>query len=142
MSNGEQQSGKAPAVITVGPLTNINISALPEAEQAELMRQYAQGSLDVAKKAQELHVEVGVLKSTLDNLAHTTKEVSDSGNAVTITHSQTSKIGRTEIKMGNTEEAKSGKLSSTQSGQKDYTPIYIIAAIAAVVVIAFMYARH
>jgi hypothetical protein len=145
MSNDEQQrsqGGNTPAVLKVGPLTNIDISQLPADVQAELVTQYARGSLDIAKKAQELHVNVGVLKETLDNLARTTKDVSDGGNAVTITHSQTTPIGRTEIKMGNTEEAKSGKLSSSQSGQKDLTPIYIVAAIAAIVVIAFMFLRH
>jgi hypothetical protein len=137
------QGGKPPSVVTLGPLTNLDLSFLPDAERSALMKDYARGVLDVAKKAHELHVDVGVLKSTLDQLATTTREVSESGNAVTITHTQTTKIGRTEVKMGNTEEAKSGKLSSSQTGEKDWTPYYIFAAIAAVVLIGFLFAgRH
>lgn len=150
MSNDDQQrrsvvpqGGKAPTVVTLGPLTNLDLSFLPDAERAALMTDYARGVLDVAKKAHELHVDVAVLKVTLDQLAQTTKEVSESGNAVTVTHAQTTKIGRTEIKMGNTEEARSGKLSSSQTGEKDWTPYYIFAAIAAVVLIGFVFAgRH
>jgi hypothetical protein len=83
-----------------------------------------------------------VLRSTLDQLAHTTREVSDGGNAVTVTHTQTTKIGRTEIKMGNTEEAKSGRLTSSQTGERNWTPYYIFAGIVAVVLIAFLFAGH
>src|SRR5262245_47345719 len=108
------QPGRTPSVVTLGPIPTIDLSFLPEAERSALMTDYARGVIDVAKKAHELHVDVGVLKSTLDQLANTTKEVSESGNAVTVTHTQTTKIGRTEIKMGNTEEARSGKLTSSQ----------------------------
>lgn len=137
------QGGKPPSVVTLGPLANLDISFLPEAERSALMADYARGVLDVAKKAHELHVDVGVLKSTLDQLAQTTREVAESGNAITIAHTQTTKIGRTEIKMGNTDEARDGKLSRSQSGEKDWTPYYIFAAIAAVVLIGFLFAgRH
>jgi len=102
------------------------------------MADYAKGVLDVAKKAHELHVEVGVLKSTLENLSNTTRDVSETGNAVTVSHTQTSKIGRTEIKMGNTEEARSGKLTRSQTGDRDWTPWYIFGGIVAVVLIVFL----
>jgi hypothetical protein len=137
------QSGKTPSTVTLGPLPTLELSFLPEAERSALMSDYAKGVIDVAKKAHELHVDVGVLKSTLEQLAHTTKEVSESGNAVTVTHTQTTKIGRTEIKMGNTEEAKSGRLTSSQIGERNWTPYYIFVGIAALILIAFLFAgRH
>jgi hypothetical protein len=89
-----------------------------------------------------LHVDVSVLKATLDQLAGTTRDVSESGNAVTISHAQTTKIGRTEIKMGNTEEARSGRMSKSQTGERDWTPFYVFGGIAAVVLIAFLFAGH
>jgi hypothetical protein len=107
------------------------------------MRDYAAGVIDIAKEAHRLHVDVSVLKATLDNLASTTKDVSESGNAVTVSHTQTTKIGRTEIKMGNTDEARSGKLSKTQTGERDWNPYYIFAGIGAIVLIAFLFVgRH
>jgi hypothetical protein len=145
MSNNDGRSlvpqpGKAPSVITVGPLTNIDISFLPDAQRNALMEDYARGTIDIAKRAHELGVDVGALKSTLDILSNATKEVSESGNSVTVSHTQTTKIGRTEIKMGNTEEAKSGKLSKTQTGEKDWNPYYIFGGIVALVLIAFLFA--
>jgi hypothetical protein len=136
------QSGKTPSTITLGPLPTLNLDFLPETEKSALMTDYAKGVIDVAKKAHELHVDVAVLKSTLDQLAQTTKDVSESGNAVTVTHTQSTKIGRTEIKMGNTEEAKSGRLTSSQTGDRNWTPYYIFAGIVAVVLIAFLFAGH
>jgi hypothetical protein len=135
---------KTPSVVTLGPLTNIDLSFLSDAQRDALMVDYARGTLDIAKRAHELHVDVAVLKTTLDTLSNTTKEVSESGNAVTVSHTQTTKIGRTEIKMGNTDEARSGKLSKTQTGERDWTPYYVIAGIVAVVLIAFLFAagRH
>jgi hypothetical protein len=135
---------KTPSVVTLGPLTNIDLSFLSDAQRDALMVDYARWTIDIAKRAHELHVDVAVLKTTLDTLANTTKEVSESGNAVTVSHTTTNKVGRTEIKMGNTDEARSGKLSKTQTGERDWTPYYVIAGIVAVVLIAFVFAagRH
>jgi hypothetical protein len=137
------QNGRASSMVTLGALTNLDLSFLPDAQRDQLMTDYAKGVLDVAKKAHELHVDVAVLKSTLEHLAATTNDLSDKGNAVTITHSQRTKVGVTEIKMGNTDEAKSGKMSRSQTGEKDWTPYYVIAGIIAVILIAFLFAgRH
>ena len=99
------------------------------------------GVLDVSKKAQDLHVDVGVLKSTLQTLAETTRTVADDGNSVTISHTQTSSVGRTEIIMGNTDRAQSGKLSRSQTGASEWTPYYIIGAIIALVIIIGLLAK-
>ncbi len=115
-------SGGVPTQINLGPSTSMDLSWLPENERKALLIDYTKGMMDISKKAQELHVDAAVLKKTLDDLSDTTREVSDSGNAVTITHSQTTKVGRTEVMMGNTEQAQSGKLSKSQTGEKDWTP--------------------
>jgi hypothetical protein len=137
------RSGNSQNIVPLGPATAIDLSFLPEAQRVALLHDHARKMLDLGAKAQELNVDVNVLKLTLDQLAATTREVSEAGNAVTIAHTQTTKVGRTEIKMGNTEEARSGKLSKSQTGERDWNPYYIFAAIAAVVLIAFLFAgRH
>jgi hypothetical protein len=68
----------------------------------------------VAKKAHEMYAQ----KAALDDLATTTQEVTESGNAVTVTHTQPTKIARIEIKMRNTDEAKSGKMSRRHPEKK------------------------
>ena len=129
-------------IVSLGALPSIDLSFLPEAQRDALMADYAKGVLDIAKKAHELHVDVNVLKATLTNLADTTKSVAESGSAITVSHTQTTSVGRTEVKMGNTEEARSGKLSKSQTGETDWNPYYIFAGIAAIVLIAFLFASR
>lgn len=127
---------QAPTSINLSPTTSMDLTWLPEEERKALLIDYTKGMLDISIKAQELHVDAAQLKKTLDDLSDTTRDVAESGNAVTISHSQTTKAGRTEVIMGNTDQAQSGKLSKSQTGEKDWTPIYIIAGIIAVVIIA------
>jgi hypothetical protein len=98
--------------------------------------------LTLAAKAHELGIEVNVLRSTLNTLATTTQDVSNNGNSVTITHVQNSKFGRTEVIMGNTETATKGKLSKSQAGEFNWTPIYIVGGIIAVLIVISMLAHH
>src|SRR5436309_325270 len=113
MANGDGRDivarpGNAPNIISLGPTPTMDLSFLSEAQRNALLTDHARKMLDIGAKAQELHLDVNVLRGTLDQLANTAREVSESGNAVTIAHTQTTKIGRTEIKMGNTEEAPCG----------------------------------
>jgi len=100
-------------------------------------------SSTVSKKAQELHVDVAALKSTLGTLAATTNEVAQEGNSVTITHTQTSSIGRTDVIMGNSEHVQSGKLTRSARGDVDWTPYYYIigAVLPALVIIIGLLAK-
>lgn len=133
-------SDNVPNKIDLGPSSSMDLSWLPEDERKALLVDYTKGMLDIKMKAQELHVDSNILKKTLDDLSDTTREVSEGGNAVTITHTQTTKVGRTEVIMGNTEQAQSGKFSKSQTGEKDWTPYYIFAGIVAlIIIIALMY---
>lgn len=137
MSDGENLPAKAPPTsVQLGPSSSLDLSWLPEDKRAELLANYAKGMLDLNKRAQELHVDVGALKATLSTMAETTQQVSDEDNAITISHTQTTSVGRTEIMMGNTDKARSGKLSRSQTGERDWTPAYIIGGLIALVMIA------
>lgn len=129
------ENAPVPTKIDLTPGTSIDISWLPETERKALLADYTKGILDISRKAQELHVDSAALKKTLDDLSVTTKEVSESGNAVTISHTQTTSVGRTEVIMGNTQQAQSGKLSKSQTGEKDWTPYYIFGGILALILI-------
>lgn len=132
-----QKTGESsiPTKIDLTPGNSMDISWLPESERQALLRDYTKGILDISRKAQELHVDSAALKKTLDDLSATTNEVSESGNAVTVSHTQTTSVGRTEVMMGNTEQAQSGKLSKSQTGAKDWTPYYIFGGILALIII-------
>jgi len=124
-----------PTTVPIGPTAAIDLSWLPENERKALMADYAKGVLDIAKKAQDMHVDVGALRSTLGTLGDTTKDIAASGAAVTVTHTQQSSIGRTEIIMGNTQQAHKGRLTKSQTGEKDYTFYYVVAGLIALVLV-------
>jgi hypothetical protein len=149
MSNGDSRDmvprpqGLSPTTVPLGPTAAIDLSFLTEQQRNALLHDHARKMLDLGAKAQELGIDTQTLGATLDRLATTTREVSESGNSVTISHTQTTKVGRTEIKMGNTEEAKSGRMTRSQTGERDWNPYYIFAGIGALVLIALMFAsRH
>ncbi|MES0039643.1 hypothetical protein NKJ74_31175 [Mesorhizobium sp. M0046] len=133
--------GQVPTMISLGQSSQIDLSWMAEDQRRELLTDYARGALDVSRRAQELGVEVSVLRSTLGTLGETTKQVADDGNSVTLTHVQNSQFGRTEVIMGNTDAATAGKLSRSQTGERDWTPYYVIAGIVALIIIAIALGR-
>jgi hypothetical protein len=148
MSNSDRgrnvvpQPSKMPSVVTLGPLTTLDLSFLSDEGREQLMKDYARGVLDVAKKAHELHVDVGALKAKLETFAQIAKDASKDGSSVTISNTKDDTTGRTEILMGNTDKARGGVLSKSQTGERDWTPYYIIAGLVAIVLIAFLFAGH
>jgi hypothetical protein len=132
----------APTSIVLATGQTVDLSFIPEGQRNVLMTQYMQNTLDIARKAAELNVDVATLRSTLDVLATTTEQVARDGNSVTITRVHNDASGRTEIIMGNTETAGKGRLTRTQTGETNWTPYYIFAAIAAVVLIVIAIASH
>lgn len=130
-----------PTVIPVGNVAAIDLAGLPESQRQELYRQHAAGVLDIGRKAQELSVDVGALRATLDVASQTARDASAAGNSVTITHVVESKAGRTEVIMGNTNAAQSGKINSRQAGTRDWTPYYVFGGLIALIIIIAIFKR-
>lgn len=112
------------------------LSMLPENQRNALMAEHAKGMLDITRKATEMHVDVAALSAALGTVANTTIQAAKDGNSVTASHAQTTSIGRTEVIMGNTDAARVGKLTKSQTGEFNWNPIYIILGILALVLIA------
>ena len=125
-----------PTSIPLGPSTSLDLSWLPEQDRKLLLQDYTKGLLDISLKAQELHVVVAALKSALEGLADTTKDVSETDNAITISHTQETSVGRTEVIMGNTQQAQRGRLTRSQTGERDWTPYYIIGGLVVAAIVA------
>lgn len=129
--------GNVPTEIDFRPTLSMDISGLDESERKALLLDHAKGKLDLAKKALELDIDSTALKKILDDMSDTTRDAMDKGADVTISHAQTTSVGRTEVLMGNTEHVKSGKLSRSQSGNMDLKPFYVIGGgILALILIA------
>jgi hypothetical protein len=89
-----------PMSIALATGQTVDLSFIPEGQRNALLAEYVRGTLDIAKKANELHVDVITLRNTLGTLVDTTRQVAQDGNSVTVTHTQTTAVGRTEIIMG------------------------------------------
>jgi hypothetical protein len=107
----------------------LDLSGLSEGQISELKQEYATGVIDLQKKATELKIEVGALDAALSAFNDQTSRATQSGASATITHTQTTSIGRTEVVMGNTEKAAKGKISRSAGGEEDRT-LWIIGVIA------------
>ena len=123
------------ALVQQGTGASLDISLLTDEEQRELTMAFQKDLIDVRIRAADLNVSVEALGATLRNLSDNTSYVAQSGNSVTISHTQESSAGKTEIIMGNTDRAQSGRLSRFQTGDIDWTPYLIGGGIVGVVVI-------
>ena len=119
----------------------IDVSMLPPEQQQELVREYAQGRMDLEKRAAELNMDIAALDQSLRSFTSSAAEAHASDVAVTYSHKTESKAGRTEIVIGNTEEAARGKLPQSQRDDFNWNPAIIFAGIvglAAVTVVALL----
>jgi hypothetical protein len=133
MSHGSHNS------ILLGQSTQLDLSSLSEVDRTEMVRRFAEGRIELARKAGELAVENQALDQRLDGMVDTVMRASESGTSATLTGAYNDNMGRTEIIMGNTETAAKGKLSRSQAGEKDMTLFYVmIAAIVIVIIVAIV----
>ena len=114
----------------------LDLSRLTDEERIEIVKEYQSGLVDIRLRAASLGVDVSALAASLRTFADTVQEISASeGSSVTITNTQDSALGRTEIIMGNTEHAQRGRLTRSQTGERDMRPFYVIGAVIVVVII-------
>ena len=140
--HGSGNADPLAAIVRRGPdqAGQLDISMLTEEQQSALVLDYQKGLIDVRLRAASLGVDVTALGETLRQLAEQTKDISETeGASVTVTHTQDSSLGRTEIIMGNTDQAQRGRLTRSQSGVRDWTPYYIFGGliVLAIAIIGF-----
>ncbi len=122
--------------------TMIDMSGLQPEQVAELKRQYTSGMIDLAKKAQELKIDNASLAMLLDSFNTEASKATQANVSMTATHTQTTAIGRTEVVIGNTDRAASGKLSASAAGVPDRL-LWIVGIVAlAAIVVALIAFRH
>ena len=122
-------------------LSNSNMLDLsnlaPEAKQ-QVAERAQEAILDLKKKAGEAQIDIQGTKANLDNFNDTVREASKDGSSITLTHTQSTSTGRTEVVMGNTEKAAAGKISRSGLGLDDNT-LKIIAVIAVALVLVAIF---
>jgi hypothetical protein len=122
-------------VLNLGSNSLIDLTGMPPEQAAELRRQYVSGMIDLKKKGEELKIDNASLAMTLDSFNTEASKATQANVSMTATHAQTTAIGRTEVVIGNTDRAASGKLSASAAGVQDRLLWIVgIAAVAAVIV--------
>ena len=112
----------------------LDLSGLDEEAKRALTLKAHEAKIDIQKKAAEAQVDLQGTKINLDNLNDTVKESTREGTSITVTHTQTTSVGRTEVVMGNTERAASGKISRGGAGLEDNT-IKILVGVGIIAII-------
>ncbi|MDR1857436.1 MAG: hypothetical protein LBR22_09835 [Desulfovibrio sp.] len=142
--NGELQvsSGGVPATaentLQLTKAEALDLTGLTEEQKSELRMRHADGVIDLHKKAAEVQIDVVALEKTLDVFNTQTKKATDNGHSATLQHSQTSSVGRTEVIIGNTGKAASGKLSRSATGEEDKTLQVVLVVAIAILLLAII----
>lgn len=118
---------------------SIDLTGLNDSQIAEIKMRHASGMIDLKRKAEEMRLDVGALDASLTSFNTQADKATKDGHSATIQHSQTTSIGRTEVIIGNTEKAASGKLSRSAIGEpNNILKIVLIVAAALVLIAVFM----
>jgi hypothetical protein len=136
--------GQAIRFDPLNPITSADVFAsLTEDQRNALMMEYARGTLDVGKRASQMHVDVTAFRNMLDVMSSKTRELSSQENtSVTMSHTQETSVGRTEVIMGNTAQAASGRLTRTMAGERNMTPFYAVGGVIVLLILVSMFVHH
>ena len=111
----------------------IDLSGLSIDSRHEIIRRTHENTLALDRKAGEATIDLQATKKNLDNFNEAVKAATSSGAHITLTHTQETSVGRTEVVTGNTDEAAKGKISRAGRGLPDnQMGMFIVIAIAVV----------
>ena len=119
----------------------LDLSNLDDEAKQQIQLKTNEAKIELQKKAQEANIDIQGTKVNLDNLNATVRESTSDGTSITVTHTQSTSVGRTEVVMGNTERAASGKISRSGAGLEDNTTKYLIAAVIIAIALALIFAK-
>ncbi|MEH6521555.1 hypothetical protein [Sulfitobacter sp.] len=109
----------------------IDISGLSEEAQQELTMYAARKQIDLQSAMQKLSIDLQGTSSAVNNMADVTRRMTESGDANTTRITLENSAGKTEVIMGNTDEAKRGNVD-----KKNDTWMYIVGGIVVLMIVA------
>ncbi|CCG42926.1 hypothetical protein [Magnetospirillum molischianum] len=136
------QSPALPAEKTINLAQSdvLDLTGLDETQISEIKQQQAEGIVAVQIKAAEKKLDVTALDAALTSFTEQTARAVEAGTHATIQHSQTSSIGKTEVVIGNTERAASGKVSSSSDSLQNNS-LTILGVIGIVIILLAVFAK-
>ena len=126
---------EAKDVVDLSSNNMLDVSGLDDDAKQQIQVKANEAKIALMQKAQEANIDIEGTRITLDNLNASVRQSTQDGTSITATHTQTTSVGRTEVVMGNTEKAASGKISRSGAGLEDNsTKLLIIGGVIAIIV--------
>lgn len=116
-------------LINLSDNKTIDLSSLNEEDKREINMLIAKKRIELEHKATEQKIDIESLKIDLQSKSDQVFDFVDKGGSITITKTKEDSTGRTEVIMGNTDEAAKGKLSRSAKGLPDNSKWLIIGAV-------------
>lgn len=130
--------GQPVRTIQLGQQDTLDITGLASREQDALEVEAHRRAIDRDDRAQRLKQDLTVTAAQINTFTQAVRDTAAENSAVTITNTKDDSLGRTEMIFGNTDAARSGKLSRSQQGLGDNAKVWILLAIIAAVVIVLV----
>ena len=126
-------------IVNLTESKSVDLSHLDEESKKEIHQLIAKQKVELAKKGMEQSIDVDSLRARLNTFGNQVYDVIEKGGSITITNAKDDSIGRTEVIMGNTDEAAKGKLSRSAKGLPDNSKWLIIGGVvvAIIAILAF-----
>lgn len=132
MSKNELVPKKDDGQLSLDPSQgSIDISHLPKETQDKLREYAATKQIDLAAAAAQTGTDLQTTANAVGNMATVTRRMTESGDSVTVRQTIDNTAGKTEVLMGNTDEAKRGNVD-----KQNNTWIYIVGGIVVLIVLA------
>ena len=113
---------------------SVDLIHLDEESKKEIRQLIAKQKVELAKKGMEQSTDVDSLRARLNTFGNQVYDVIEKGGSITITNAKDDSIGRTEVIMGNTDEAAKGKLSRSAKGLPDNSKWLIIGGVVVAII--------
>ena len=123
-------------ILDLGSPNQLDLTDLSKEGRDLITQKALEAKIAISNKAQEAQIDIQGTKLQLDNLNAAVRDSSKDGTSITVTHTQTTSVGRTEVVMGNTEKAAAGKMSRSAAGLEDNTLKIVLAVVVGVVLLA------
>lgn len=120
--------------------TQIDLSGLSDEQVQALKAKHAEKAIETRDREARLITDVQALGASMRTLGDNTVDLAEKGIGVTVTNVRDDNLGRTEIIMGTSDAAKSGKLSRSQKGLGDPTLMWMGFAIAILIILVVLFA--
>lgn len=121
-------------IVNLTESKSVDLSHLDEESKKEIHQLIAKQKVELAKKGMEQSIDVDSLRARLNTFGNQVYDVIEKGGSITITNAKDDSIGRTEVIMGNTDEAAKGKLSRSAKGLPDNSKWLIIGGVVVAII--------